>query len=107
MFAMQTKTTLIFLLVVLSSPAFGGAIHKAAETGDLAKVKELIQKNPKLISSVDSSHMTPLHWAVYNDHIDVAEFLLAKGADVKALTFDGYTPLHFAAGRGYKEMAEL
>ena len=38
---------------------------------------------------------------------EIAELLIAKGADVKAKTDFEYTPLHWAAVSGHKEVAEL
>ena len=38
---------------------------------------------------------------------DVAELLIAKGADVNARTVDGYTPLHQATILGLMDVAEL
>jgi ankyrin repeat protein len=41
-------------------------------------------------------------------HKEVAELLIVKGADVNAKEeFDGWTPLHFVAGKGHKETARL
>ena len=41
-------------------------------------------------------------------HKEVAELLIVKGADVNAKEeFDGWTPLHFVAGKGHKEIARL
>jgi TPR repeat protein len=45
--------------------------------------------------------------SVIINHRGVAESLLAKGADVNAKNFDGLTPLHYSAARGYKSMVEL
>jgi ankyrin repeat protein len=48
---------------------------------------------------------TPLHRAAYAGHKEIAELLIAKGADVNA--GDKVTPLHYAAQGGEKEMVEL
>jgi ankyrin repeat protein len=39
--------------------------------------------------------------------IDVAELLLAKGADVNTKDKYGSTPLHHAVSKGYKDLAKL
>ena len=52
---------------------------------------------------------TPLHSAAFEGHKEIAELLIAKGADVNAKKKDkiGLTPLHIAAVAGHKEVAEL
>ena len=47
---------------------------------------------------------TPLGWAANKE---IAELLIAKGADVNAKNVGGLTPLHQAALSGRKEIAEL
>ncbi|MEX2261810.1 MAG: ankyrin repeat domain-containing protein [Bryobacteraceae bacterium] len=51
--------------------------------------------------------VTPLHAAVAGRHAEIAEALLAGGAEVNARQQAGYTPLHTAAGNGQKEMVRL
>jgi 26S proteasome non-ATPase regulatory subunit 10 len=48
-----------------------------------------------------------LHVAAYNGHKEIVVLLIAKGADVNAKDDGGRTPLHAAAGGGYKEIADL
>ena len=50
---------------------------------------------------------TPLDMAIFREHNEIAELLIAKGADVNARDDDGFTPLHIAAYEGHKEIAEL
>ncbi|XP_037093264.1 ankyrin repeat domain-containing protein 49-like isoform X3 [Pollicipes pollicipes] len=69
----------------------------AAESGALERVDSLIQQDAALAHARDADGYTPLHRAAYNDHAQVAERLLAAGADVAARTGEGWTPLHSAA----------
>ena len=48
----------------------------------------------------DADTATPLHWAVYNGHLEIAKLLVASGASLTARTKDGQTPLHWAAISG-------
>ena len=46
---------------------------------------------------------TPLHWATREGHKEIAELLIANGADVNAKADNGKTPLDYADG----EIADL
>ncbi|HVG90054.1 MAG TPA: ankyrin repeat domain-containing protein [Alphaproteobacteria bacterium] len=48
-----------------------------------------------------------LHIAARNGHIEVARFLLEKGADINCRGFFGAPGLHWAAIRGHKAMVEF
>ena len=50
---------------------------------------------------------TPLHWASWNNHIEIAMLLIARGADVRAKDDDGKTPLHRASWNNHIEIAKL
>ena len=50
---------------------------------------------------------TALMEVIDNVEPEAVEFLSAHGADVKAATTSGDTPLHFAAGEGYLDVVQL
>jgi ankyrin repeat protein len=69
-----------------------------------------------LVFSKDGFGATPLHQAAYAGHKEVAELLLAHGADVNAENDSVQTPLHIAVGgagawigsvQDHKKVAEL
>ena len=78
-----------------SNPALD-AFLAACETGDVAVIRELLQRDPGLLND-NSRGKTGLHAALR--HPDAVRFLLAQGADPNIReTGDNALPLHFAAG---------
>jgi ankyrin repeat protein len=102
---------LLVLAAVLcwSSAALCDPIHGAAQKGDLAKIKALVAQDPSLISAKDKAGKTALHIAAEYNHKDVAEFLIASGADVNARDDEGgFTPLDLALScYHYMDVLEL
>ncbi|XP_075707602.1 ankyrin repeat domain-containing protein 49 [Rhinoderma darwinii] len=68
----------------------------AAENNRLGTVQRILSITPDLVNVTDEDHYTPLHRASYNGHLSIARELIAKGADVHAVTLDSWTPLHSA-----------
>eukprot|EP00088_Acartia_fossae_P031891 TRINITY_DN3268_c0_g1_i1.p1 TRINITY_DN3268_c0_g1~~TRINITY_DN3268_c0_g1_i1.p1 ORF type:complete len:276 (-),score=100.00 TRINITY_DN3268_c0_g1_i1:540-1367(-) len=79
----------------------------AAQNNQLDLVKEMVGAAPGLVGARDEDLYTPLHRAAYNNHIQVARFLLGAGADPLAMTDTGWTPMHSAAKWNNAEMVEL
>ncbi len=82
-------------------------IIPAATSGDLAKVRELVDKDPACVNVRGSDGRTPLHWAARGVHLEVLRFLVDRGADVRAADANGLTPLHITASRGHLEASRL
>ena len=105
---LRVAISLLALIAVASTNLLRGAeIHDAIRNGNLEKVKVLLQQNPSLISAEDDKSDTPLFYAVWFGHKDIAEFLLAKKANVNFKDQNGVTALHVAASTGNKELVEL
>ena len=93
--------------VVLTTTAFADPIHDAAKNNDLAGVQAELDKGVD-VNVVDRSfyNLAPLHYAAGCGFKEIAELLIAEGADVDAKTTTGGTPLFNAAGNN-KEIVEL
>ncbi|KAF7495368.1 Poly [ADP-ribose] polymerase tankyrase-1 [Sarcoptes scabiei] len=82
---------------------------EASRTGDLELVQMILEKHPHLVNcrDVDGRQSTPLHFAAGYNRLDVVEYLLEHGADVRAKDKGGLVPLHNACSYGHYEVAEL
>ena len=59
--------------------------HAAARLGRLAKLEELVAADPQVVHARGGDGQTPLHFA---STVEVAEFLVANGADIDARDVD-------------------
>jgi ankyrin repeat protein len=85
-------------------------IIKAAKSGNIEKVKELLTTDSNLVKARDSDGSTPLHCATWKGHQEIAALLLNAGGDVNAHNSNehwGTTPLHAAAHANQVAIAEL
>lgn len=79
----------------------------AAESGDAARVRLLLEQDPTLVNASAEYQKTALHWAAEKDFVAVAEVLLEAGADVTMRTSWGATALEWAGYLGSVGVAEL
>ena len=64
--------------------------------------------NCRLVSPHNNSEfMTCLHFACLNGHVTIVRLLLARGADVTALDYHSWTPLHHACSSGVDADAKV
>ena len=84
------------------------AIEQAIRAKSMTRLAEAVTKHPEKVNRQDArSGMAPLHWAAMGNQTNLAEYLLAHGADVNAGDRYGLTPLHTAAAFNAKEMATI
>jgi len=82
------------------------ALHLAAYRGDLVNIKHTVDQGD-YVDAQDEGGRTLLHWAVWAEQKNVAEFLIAKRADVNSKDANGDTPLTHAAWTGNQDIVEL
>src|SRR4029077_4060264 len=77
----------------------------AATTGDLETVKRMVTRDPSLVRA-QHAYRRPLYFAVRENRVEVAAFLLEQGADPLSLAVNG-SLLEIAHDRGYAGMQEM
>ena len=102
-----SKTCLLLIIVlVFTINLKSQEIFDAVSKGDLAKVKELVDKDPGLVKARNSRQVIPLHVAAEIDNEEIAKYLIEKGSDISALNTYSYTPLMFAGIKVTKLLVE-
>ena len=83
------------------------ALHAAANAGSVPIAKLLLDRGAVLDDSENKAGVTPLMVAGEGDHLELAEFLLAKGADANHPEIHGYLPITRAIFKGNKDIVRL
>ena len=81
-------------------------VFEATTAGDLAKVKAIVEADAQVLKARNSYQQTPLILAIQKRKIEVAEYLLARGADVNVKDSSGSTPLSYAIAGGVSAIAK-
>jgi ankyrin repeat protein len=88
--------------------ALNSRLCKAAEEGDLKRVRSCLERGANTIDQVDNSGATPLLHASHNGHQSIVELLLNSGANIdQAANNNGVTPLNCASYEGQPTKASL
>ena len=83
-------------------------LHVLVKKNDIEGARFLLDRHADVDSTTrDSFAPTPLMVAVVEKHVDMAELLISRGANINATNGLGSAPLHWAAERGDLEMVEL
>ena len=83
-------------------------LHRASQSGDVDKVRELLEGGKYDVNCVDEYGWTPLHLAACRGHMDVVRLLITEfKADVNVHNNNGVTPLHEAASRGHLDVVRV
>jgi ankyrin repeat protein/L-ascorbate metabolism protein UlaG (beta-lactamase superfamily) len=106
------KTTMRFIvlaiaLTIAGTSVFSQDIYEAVKAGNTEKVAKYLQKDPGLLNSKNPDALTPLNLAAQDGQIEVAQFLLKKGADAELGDNENSGPIHLAAIGGHKGVVDL
>ena len=87
--------------VNLTNKSGENALMMAAFDGQLALVKTLVIDKKAV---VNKTGWAPIHYAATNGHLEVAQFLMANGAQVNALSPSETTPLMMSVVSGNEKL---
>jgi len=82
-------------------------IIEASKRGDAAAVSKLLATHTALANAKGDYDKTPLHWAAEKNQREIAELLIAAGADIELQTSWGATALEWAATLGSKDVGRV
>lgn len=111
MSALVSRASAISLAAVVAAAftvpaiAFCQELIDEISWGDFARVEEILERDPGQLNQTRLG-FTPLHFAAYYGHADIAELLLAHGADINARG-GNQTPLSRAVVRRHFQVASL
>jgi ankyrin repeat protein len=90
----------------LADAASHAPLADAAEKLERSRVRTLLAARAD-VNAAQADGMTALHWAAYQDDVDLAKMLVRAGANVKAANRYGVTPLSLACTNGNAAMVEM
>ena len=82
-------------------------LHAAAFSGSLPIAKLLLENGAVLEDSANKSGVTPLVVAGEENHVELAEYFIGKGADANHAEAHGYMPITRAFWKGNTEIVKL
>jgi ankyrin repeat protein len=95
--SLRAKLRTILVALLCAVPLVGAEeIHDAVKNGDLAAVQRILAAQPDRIKALDERGSTPLHVAAMGGRLEIAAWLVDKGADLEAKNPTGFTPLSLA-----------
>lgn len=103
----KTLPVLLTLLLVITSALSlnAAAFHDLVRNGELEEVRQNLAHDDVLANMADEIGMSPLHIAVINGHLRLANILINAGAEVNATDrLKRMTPLHYAAFHNYPKV---
>jgi len=93
------KCPFFILILCLLATASAQELSDAVKAGDLGKVRQIVDRDPKIVNIPNQNGETILFGAVMQGRPEMIEYLISKGADVNQMNRFYMAPLHLACRR--------
>ncbi|KIH65323.1 ankyrin repeat protein [Ancylostoma duodenale] len=78
----------------------GTALHRAVQMGNAVMAKSLLDNRSVWVDEEDGHGKTALHYSMEQNSIELVEVLIAGGANVDCVDFQGTSACHLACKEG-------
>src|SRR5260370_27580776 len=102
---LRKGASVVFLSGALLAAGSSLRLIEAARSGDAQTVRAFLAQHVP-VNAAEPDGSTALHAAVRFDNLEIADLLLAAGANVKAATRYNITPLSLACANGNPALVE-
>jgi len=109
MMSQRNMRGLLLFVLLISAVGLNAADPRlvgAAKAGDKATVRDLLNARSD-VNAAAPDGTTALHWAVYNDDVEITRMLLQAGAKATAPNRYGVTPIYPAAVNGNADILKM
>ncbi|XP_031345955.1 ankyrin-1-like isoform X2 [Photinus pyralis] len=79
-------------------------LHVAASVGDLSLARSSLAEGLSVNCEIKYYRYTPLYFAIKNNRLEMVNFLIARGADLKHKVQKGFMPLSYACQEGHLDI---
>ena len=98
---MSKRFAAIAILCLWAAAAGAQELLEAVKTGDLDKVRLIVERDPKIVNIPNQNGETILFGAIVpGGRAEIVEYLISKGANVNQMNNFHMAPLHLACRRG-------
>ncbi len=94
------------MLCLASFAAESSAVADAAMSGNTNALRTLLARKNVDVNAPQADGATAIQWAAYRNDLEMADMLIAAGANVKLANRDGVTPMWLAAQNGNAAILE-
>jgi len=101
-----TLISIFFSISLFASSSFAGGLIDAITTGELERVKQIVEKQGADIVTKPSGN-PPLHFAAKQGHMKITAYFLSLGAPVNALGEHSTTALHLAIAEQHLPIVDI
>ena len=88
------------------SDTSGGKLLEVCYLGDVHAVKKVVESGADINFANKVNKWTPLHWAVSQNHVALAKYLVEEGADREAYNDKGQTPIQLSISQDIDKLLQ-
>lgn len=114
MYSLSDKESIVYKFLIehganldLMNDLGENIIHSAVYSGDITRLKEIINLNKEYINQVTKDHTSPLLLSIALGNTEMAKELISNGANVNQADENKLYPIHIACQEGFLDLVSI